>query len=360
MNAKEDILGLMPNEIVKIMEEMGEKAFRGQQVLEWLYRGVRDFEEMTNLPKATRKKLGDRYVIGSLKQLEKHLSHNGDTIKYLCLLNDGNIIECVVMRYSYGNTLCLSTQVGCRMGCSFCQSTKQGLVRNLEVGEMMAQVLMVEGDLGEAYDSNERNIRNVVLMGSGEPLDNYENVIKFLRLIHDPQAFNMSYRNITLSTCGLVSGIKNLALEDMPITLAISLHAPNEGLRRRIMPIASAYSVEEVIEGAKFYFEKTGRRVTFEYSLIDNLNDGIDCAKELGNMLAGFPCHVNVIPINEIEGASFRRSSDSRIERFVNTLKSFGIQVTRRRELGQDIGGACGQLKRGYLDKFDSMIENKI
>lgn len=353
MNGKVDILGLMPHEVIKGLEQMGEQPFRGDQVLNWLYKGVRDFEEMTNLPKATRKNLGDRYAIGNVRQLERHISDKSDTIKYLCLLADDNIIECVVMRYRYGNTLCLSTQVGCRMRCSFCQSTKQGLVRNLEVGEMMGQVLMANSDIGGSRDTDERSIRNIVLMGSGEPLDNYDNVIKFLRLAHHPQALNMSYRNMTLSSCGLVPEIEKLAMEDMPITLAISLHGPNDELRRQIMPIAGAYGIQDIIEVSRFYFEMTGRRVTFEYALIDGLNDGAYNAKELGERLRGFPCHVNVIPINEIKGVPHRRSPESRIELFIDTLKSYGIQVTRRRELGQDIGGACGQLKRGYLDDLN-------
>ena len=350
MDAKKDILGLMPHEMMKELQEMGEQAFRGKQVIGWLYRGAKNFSDMINLPKATREKLDNRYIIGNVKPIEKHISRKRDTIKYLCLLADHNIIECVVMRYRYGNTLCLSTQVGCRMGCSFCESTKQGLIRNLEVGEMMAQVLMTNADVDEDGEPEERGIRNIVLMGSGEPLDNYDNVMKFLRLVHHSDTLNISYRNITLSTCGLVPEMKRLAEEDIPITLSISLHAPNDELRREIMPVASAYKVQDIIEAGKFYFEKTGRRVTFEYTLMDHINDGVDHAEELGKQLKGFPCHVNVIPINEIQGAPYGRSSEHRIELFTKRLKSFGVQVTRRRELGQDIGGACGQLKRGYLD----------
>ncbi|NLY60608.1 MAG: 23S rRNA (adenine(2503)-C(2))-methyltransferase RlmN [Clostridiales bacterium] len=349
-DAREDILGLMPHEIVKRLQEMGEQAFRGKQVINWLYKGVISFEDMTNLSKATRKKLEDKYIIGSVKLLEKRISKNGDTIKYLCLLADHNIIECVVMKYNYGNTLCLSTQVGCRMGCSFCASTKQGLVRDLEVGEMMAQVVMANTHIKQ---TDERGIRNIVLMGSGEPLDNYSNVIKFLRLVNHPEGLNISYRNITLSTCGLVPKMKRLAQENIPITLSISLHAPNDELRKKIMPVASAYSVDEIIEAGKYFFEKTGRRVTFEYSLIDRLNDNVYDAKELASKIKGFPCHVNVIPINEIEDMPYKRSSESRIKVFVQTLKTLGVQVTRRRELGQDIEGACGQLKRSYLDSLD-------
>ena len=349
-HVKEDILGLMPNEIIKELADMGEQPFRGKQVVNWLYKGINSFGAMTNLPKSTRQKLESKYKIGSLKQIDRQKSEKGDTIKYLYLLADNNIIECVVMKYAYGNTLCLSTQVGCRMGCSFCASTKEGLVRNLEVGEMVAQLLIANSDIGRAED---RGIRNIVLMGSGEPLDNYQNVIKFMRLVHHPDVFNISYRNITLSTCGLVPKMKELSQEDIPITLSISLHAPNDEIRRKIMPVASAYSVDEIVQAGKYYFEKTGRRVTFEYSLIDRLNDSEENARELAYRLKDFSCHVNVIPINEIEGTPYRRSSEYRIESFINTLKSLGLQVTRRRELGQDIGGACGQLKRGYLDNVE-------
>jgi len=344
---KQDILDKSPEEITDILKQIGEPSFRGKQLLNWLYRGTKSFEDMTNLPKHTRIKLKERYMIGRVKQIKKMTSDNSDTIKYLCLLHDSNIIECVVMRYDYGNTLCLSTQVGCRMGCSFCESTRQGLIRNLEVGEMVGQVLMVNADLGEA---EKRNIRNVVLMGSGEPLDNYDNVVKFLNLIHDPNTLNISFRNITLSTCGLVPRMRELADMDIPITLAVSLHAPNDESRRRIMPVASAYSVREVVEAAKYYFERTGRRVSFEYSLMEGVNDGVEQAEELGRLLEDFPCHVNIIPINTIEGAPYRRSPEVRIQLFEKSLRSAGIQVTRRRELGHEIGGACGQLKRGYVD----------
>lgn len=349
-HVKEDILGLMPNEIIKELADMGEQPFRGKQVVNWLYKGINSFGAMTNLPKSTRQKLESKYKIGSLKQIDRQKSEKGDTIKYLYLLADNNIIECVVMKYRYGNTLCLSTQVGCRMGCSFCESTKQGLVRNLTVGEMMGQVLLANTDISEDNESEKRGIRNIVLMGSGEPLDNYDNVMKFLRLVHHPDTLGISYRNITLSTCGLVPGMRKLAQEGLPITLAISLHGSNDEIRRKIMPVASAYKVNDIIEAGKYYFEKTGRRITFEYALMDHLNDGMDNAEELGVLLKGFPCHINVIPINEIQDGLYKRSTENRIETFTKTLESLGLQVTRRRELGEDIGGACGQLKRGYLD----------
>lgn len=254
------------------------------------------------------------------------------------------------MKYHYGYTMCLSTQVGCRMGCRFCESTKQGLIRNLEPGEMIAQILEANKDLDSP---NERSIRNIVLMGSGEPLDNYDNTIKFLKLLHEPEGWNMSYRNMTLSTCGLVPAIRKLAGENIPLTLSISLHAPNDDIRKQLMPVASAYRVSEIIGAAKEYFEKTGRRVTFEYSLVRGINDSSENAAELAVKLKGFPCHVNVIPVNEIKDADFTRSQEEQIRKFIDVLKAKGIQVTRRRELGQDIQGACGQLKRGYLDSLN-------
>jgi 23S rRNA (adenine2503-C2)-methyltransferase len=331
------------------MEIFNEKPFRAKQVYQWIYKGVSNFEEMTDIPKPLKEKLSSRFYIGGIRVLKKLISKDDSTRKYLFLLQDHNIIECVVMKYYYGNTLCLSTQVGCRMGCKFCESTKQGLVRNLEPGEMMAQVLQANRDLNSP---NQRSIRNIVLMGSGEPLDNYDNTLKFLRLLHAPEGWNMSYRNMTLSTCGLIPGIMKLAEENIPLTLSISLHAPNDDIRRQLMPVASAYGVSEIIDAAKEYFNKTGRRVTFEYSLIHGVNDKQENALELAARLKGFPCHVNVIPVNEIKDSEFTRSNEFEIRQFIKILQDSGIQVTRRRELGQDIQGACGQLKRGYLDSL--------
>lgn len=346
---KENLLNLSLEEIKAVVKSFDEKPFRAKQIFKWLYKGASNFEDMTDIPKALKEKLSARYYIGGVKIIKKLTSQYDDTRKYLFLLPDRNIIEGVIMKYHYGYTMCLSTQVGCRMGCRFCESTRQGLIRNLEPGEMLAQVLQANKDLGPA---NKRWIRNIVLMGSGEPLDNYDNTIKFLKLLHDSEGWNMSYRNMTLSTCGLVPGIRKLAEENIPLTLSISLHAPNDNIRKMLMPVASAYGVSEIIDAAKEYFEKTGRRVTFEYSLVEGINDSLENAAELAERLKGFPCHVNVIPINEIEGGDFTRSDEEQICKFIDTLKARGLQVTRRRELGQDIQGACGQLKRGYLDSL--------
>jgi len=349
MHDKENLLNLNLEEMKELMKSFNEKPFRAKQVFKWIYKGVSSFDDMTDIPKSLKEKLSSRFYIGGIKIIKKLTSQYDDTRKYLFLLPDHNIIEGVVMKYHYGYTMCLSTQVGCRMGCKFCESTRQGLIRNLEPGEMIAQILEANKDLDT---SNERAIRNIVLMGSGEPLDNYDNIIKFLKLLHEPEGLNMSYRNITLSTCGLIPGIKKLAEENIPLTLSISLHAPNDGIRRQLMPVASAYGVSEIIDAAKEYFEKTGRRVTFEYSLVRGINDRCENAVELAERLKGFPCHVNVIPVNEIQDSDFTRSEEEQILKFIDTLKSKGIQVTRRRELGQDIQGACGQLKRGYLDSL--------
>lgn len=329
-------------EIEEYLLSIKEMKFRAKQLFQWIYKDVQSFSMMTNLPATLRENLEKDFFIGSLKQVKKVESSDGNTIKYLFSLQDHNIIECVVMKYSYGNTLCLTTQVGCKMGCRFCASTKGGLVRNLLAGEMAAQVLKANWD--EEPGKN-RSIRNIVLMGSGEPLDNYEQTLKFLSIIHHPLGLNISYRNITLSTCGLVPKIRRLAEERLPITLSVSLHAPNDDLRRRIMPIASVHTIDEILESSKYYFEMTGRRVTFEYSLINEFNDREEHALELIRILKGFPCHVNIIPINEVEGSDFKRSSEIAIKKFITLLDNNGIQVTRRREMGQDIKGACGQLR---------------
>ncbi len=349
MTEKPDLLNFLPEEIKELIKDMGYEGFRAEQIVKWLHRGIKDFNKMTDLPKPFRQKLQERFNIGSLEILEKRCSESRSAIKYLFLLAEHNIIECVVMRYRYGNTLCLSTQVGCRMGCKFCASTMDGLVRNLSAGEMLEQVLKVDTDLKEG---GENALGNLVLMGSGEPLDNYGNTVKFLKMVHYPLGKNISYRNITISTCGLVPKIIQLSEEGLPVTLSVSLHAPNDRLRRMIMPVASAYSLADIIQASKYYFKKTGRRVTFEYSLIRDFNDGEEHAMELADRLKGFPCHVNIIPINEVDGLIYKRSSEASIKKFIEMLEYRGINVTRRRELGLDIEGACGQLKRSYLASY--------
>ncbi|MGI6140336.1 MAG: 23S rRNA (adenine(2503)-C(2))-methyltransferase RlmN [Caldicoprobacterales bacterium] len=349
MKDKIDILDRTPEELISDMELLGERPYRGEQVFQWLYQGAASFSEMTNLPKTLRRKLEGKYIIGKLKQLKRLVSSDKRTIKYLYLLADNNIIECVLMKYHYGNTLCLSTQVGCAMGCSFCASATGGLVRQLTAGEMMAQILEVNRDIAGL---NWEPVSGVVLMGSGEPLDNYENTMKFLHQVHNPRGYNMSWRKITLSTCGLVPKIRLLADEEIGINLAVSLHAPNDKIRRKIMKIANAYTIEEVIGASKYYFEKTGRRVTFEYALISNVNDNPEHAFELSRLLKGFPNHVNLIPLNENRHSSQKRSQDAAIQRFVDILKSSGVNVTQRREMGLDIQGACGQLKTAYYEEL--------
>jgi 23S rRNA (adenine2503-C2)-methyltransferase len=343
-----DILELTLDELKSEMSALGEKPFRAGQIYKWLYKGAAHFEEMTDLSKTLIQKLNEHYTIGTLQQLKRLVSSDNHTIKYLYLLNDDNIIECVAMKYHHGVTLCLSTQVGCAMGCSFCASTTGGLIRSLTAGEMMDQVLSVNRDLAA---HGKEQIGGLVLMGSGEPLDNYANTLKFIRQIHDPKGFNMGYRNITLSTCGLVPKMRALADEGLSINLAISLHAPNDAIRKNIMRIANAYSIEDVIDASRYYFEKTGRRITFEYALIKGINDQPEHAGELSTLLKGFPCHINLIPLNENEHSSQKRSNEDSIKRFAGILESAGMNVTRRREMGLDIQGACGQLKAAYLKK---------
>jgi 23S rRNA (adenine2503-C2)-methyltransferase len=347
-NQKPDIFDLSLEELKNEITSLGEKPFRAEQIYKWLYKEAASFEEMTDLSRALIQKLDEHFAIGTLQQLKRLVSSDNCTIKYLYLLSDNNIIECVAMKYHHGVTLCLSTQVGCAMGCSFCASTTGGLIRSLTTGEMMAQVLSVNRDLAS---QGREQIGGLVLMGSGEPLDNYANTLKFIRQIHDPRGFNMGYRSITLSTCGLVPRMRALADEGININLAISLHAPNDAIRREIMKIANAYSIKDVIDASKYYFEKTGRRITFEYALIRGINDQPEHARELSALLKGFPCHINLIPLNENEHSSQKRSREDSIKRFESVLESAGMNATRRREMGLDIQGACGQLKAAYLKK---------
>lgn len=346
---KIDILDKSLEELKTELILFGEKKYRAEQIYQRLYQGASSFSEMTNLPKVLRQKLDEHYAIGTLQQLKRLISKDKHTIKYLYLLNDNNIIECVVMKYLHGNTLCLSTQVGCAMGCSFCASNTGGLIRQLTAGEMMAQVIQVNRDIAEL---KWEPVSGAVLMGSGEPLDNYDNTMKFLHQIHNPKGYNMGWRNITISTCGLVPKMRLLADEGIAINLAVSLHAPNDKIRKNIMKIANAYSIDEVVEASKYYFEKTGRRVTFEYALINDVNDRLEHASELARLLKGFPNHVNLIPLNENKHSDYKRSEDTIINKFASTLKSYGINVTIRREMGLDIQGACGQLKTAYLEKL--------
>lgn len=328
-------------ELEVYLETIGEKKFRGKQIFKWIHRGVECFEEMTDLPLKLREKLHQDGYIDNMSIATHQESKVDGTIKYLMRLGDGNLIECVLMRYSYGNSICISTQAGCSMGCNFCASTIGGKNRNLTSGELLGQILKVQRDSGE-------RVSNIVLMGTGEPLDNFENVIKFFGLVNNSEGLNIGMRHITLSTCGLVSEIKRLADLDLQITLAVSLHAPNDRIRTSMMPIARKYGYEELLDACRYYSEKTGRRITFEYALIESVNDGEGDALELSNRLKGILCHVNLIPLNKVKERSYNKSKKDAVAGFRDILLSRGIETTVRRELGSDIDAACGQLRRGY------------
>ena len=337
-----NLLDLDFSEIEKLVEDLGEKKFRAKQLF-LAMNSYKNANEITNLSKDFLVKLGSEFVFCPLEIYKKFEAKDG-TIKFLYKLSDNNLIEGVLMSYKYGNTLCVSTQVGCRMGCKFCASTLGGLVRNLTAGEILAQVLCVNryllGGLGD-----KRKITNVVLMGSGEPLDNYSNVVKFLRLVSYTDGINISLRNISLSTCGLVDKIRQLTDENLPITLTISLHAPNDELRQKTMPIANKYSISEIMDACKYYFDKTKRRIVFEYALIDGVNDTFECADELSKLVRGLSCHINLIPLNEVKERGLLGTSRKRAYAFMDRLTKNGVSSTVRRTMGEDIEGACGQLR---------------
>ena len=342
-----NILDYSLDEIKILIEDLGEKGFRAKQIYEWIYKKhIFDFKEMKNIPKSLQSKLNENFYIGIPKIIDCYESKIDETKKMLLLLEDKNIIESVIMKYKHGNSICVSTQVGCRMGCKFCASTLDGRVRNLTTGEILGQILVAEKML-------EDRISNVVLMGSGEPLDNYENVSKFLKLVTSPENLNIGQRHITLSTCGIVPKIYEFADLDMQITLAISLHAVNDEKRREIMPIANKYSIEEILEACKYYINKTKRRVTFEYSLVKNVNDTKEEAIALSKLVKGLLCHVNLIPVNEIKEREFKKSNEDSIKEFCETLKKNGIEATIRREMGADINAACGQLRKSYIESHE-------
>ena len=325
------------------MKENGESTFRGKQILSWIYKDINDFDNMNNIPKSLISKLKENFDIKLPKIIEVYKSDIDGTEKFLFGFEDGNLIESVLMRYKHGNSICISTQIGCRMGCKFCASTIEGRVRNLTTGEILAQVLVVQSYIKE-------RISNIVLMGSGEPLDNYDNVVKFLEVVSAEYGLNIGQRHITLSTCGIVPKIYELADKEFSITLAISLHAFSDEKRKEIMPIANKYSVYEILEACRYYINKTNRRITFEYALVKDVNDGTEDAKALGKLLRGMLCHVNLIPINEIKENTYKKSSKKSIEDFSEILKTQGIEVTTRREMGSDINAACGQLRRSYME----------
>ncbi len=340
------LLSLSLEQLKKLITEWGYPAYRAQQISTALWQG-KELEQF-NIPKELKALLREKgCTVGGVQIHQKRVSCDG-TVKYLYRLEDGNIIEGVFMRYKHGNTLCVSTQVGCRMGCAFCASTIGGLVRNLEPGEILGQVISANYDDGKI---GERRITNIVLMGSGEPLDNYENVIKFIKLITDTNGLNISARNISLSTCGLVPGIYALAKEKLGITLSLSLHAPNDEIRRELMPVSHAYTIEDTVAAMRFYVKTTGRRVIFEYALVEQKNDTPECAGQLAALIRGMQCHVNLIPLNSVHESGLKGSGTERVKNFMEILQEKGASVTIRREMGADIAGACGQLRRSYLQK---------
>ena len=326
-------------ELENFIVELGEKKFRAAQIYKWLHLGVTSYDEMTDISKSLREKLEKISYVSTLKTEEKFISKLDGTVKYLFSLPDGNAVESVVMRYHHGLTICISTQVGCRMGCRFCASTIGGLYRNLTAGEILNQVIFAQKDLGE-------RISNIVLMGIGEPMDNYDNVVKFLKNVNNEKGLNIGLRHITISTCGVVPGIIKLADEGLPVTLTISLHAPNDAIRDEIMPVNRKYKIKELVKACKYYLDKMGRRISFEYSLIHGVNDSLDNADELSRLVRPLHAHVNLIPVNKVEERDFEKSSKHDRDAFLNRLLNNGINATVRRELGSDISASCGQLRK--------------
>ena len=328
-------------ELAETIKALGQPPFRAKQVYSWLHKGVRSYEEMTNLPKNLRDRLGENYPIQAPTVVRRQESRKDGTIKYLWQLSDGNCVETVLMRYHYGNTVCISTEVGCRMGCAFCASTLGGLVRRLEPFEMLDQVLFTQVDSGLP-------ISHIVLMGIGEPLDNFDNVMRFLELVNSAEGMNISMRHISLSTCGLVPKIDELAKRNLQLTLSVSLHAPNDGIRDTIMPVNKLYPSQELIDACRRYYEATSRRISFEYAMIGGVNDSRENAKELIRRMKGLPCHFNLIPLNHVEESPLKPSSREAVAAFQKTLEDGGIPATVRRTLGGDIDASCGQLRRKY------------
>ena len=328
-------------ELTATIKELGQPAFRGKQVYTWLHKGVRSYEEMTNLPKGLRDALSEKYPICPPEVVRKQESKKDGTIKYLWKLADGNCVETVLMRYHYGNTVCISTEVGCRMGCAFCASTIGGLVRRLEPYEMLDEVLFTQIDSGLP-------ISRIVLMGIGEPMDNFDNVMRFLELVNSVDGMNISMRHISLSTCGLVPKIDELAEKKLQISLAISLHGPNDEIRNKIMPVNKAYPIDVLLEACRRYYAATSRRIHFEYAMIDGVNDSEANARELLKRLKGLPAHVNMIPLNHVEESPLKPSSKAAVAKFQKILEDGGVTATVRRTLGGDIDASCGQLRRKY------------
>lgn len=340
-----DIISMNLIELEEVMGLLGQSKFRAKQVFDWMHNKlVWDYDKMSNLSVSLREQLKEKYPLTEMRIIEKYSSQIDGTIKYLFELSDSHIIESVLMRYKHGNSICISSQVGCRMGCKFCASTLEGLIRNLKVSEMLGQIYKVEQDTGE-------RISNIVIMGSGEPLEYLDITTKFIELINHELGQNIGQRHITISTCGLVPRIYELADKGFQITLAISLHASTDEKRKQVMPIAHRYSIEEILKACQYYTDHTGRRITFEYSLIRGENDTIEDATRLAKLLKGMLAHVNLIPVNPIDERTYEAATNNSVEEFAKVLKSYNIETTLRRTLGADIDAACGQLRRRYLQK---------
>lgn len=336
-----DIKSMTLDELKNEMTGLGEKSFKAGQIYSWLHKhGAADFSEMTNISKDLREKLKNNYDIYTCTIEKKLVSVYDDTVKYLFRLFDGEFIESVVMKYKYGYTICVSSQVGCKMGCKFCASGIAGFIRNLTPSEILSQIYVAEKDLGI-------KISHIVMMGVGEPLDNFDNVMRFLGMISDENGHNISMRNISLSTCGVVSGIYKLMEKKLQLTLSISLHAPNDEIRNKTMPVNSRWNIDTLLKACRDYTKATSRRISFEYAMIDGVNDSDECAAELGKRLKGMLCHVNLIPVNAVKERDYKKSSDNRISAFIRVLERYNINVTVRRTLGSDINASCGQLRRG-------------
>ena len=349
---KQDIKSMTQEELRAFLVSLGEKPFRTAQIYQWMHEKLASsFDDMTNLSKVLRQKLQDACEYVSLEKVRVQISQIDGTRKYLFRLADGNVIESVLMRYKHGNSVCISSQVGCRMGCRFCASTLDGLERNLRPSEMLDQIYQIQRDTGE-------RVSNVVVMGSGEPLDNYDNVVKFLRILRMEGGLCIGMRSVSLSTCGLVENMRRFAQEDLPVTLSLSLHAPNDEVRKKLMPVARKYGMDDVLDACRYYIEKTGRRVIFEYALVHGVNADPAQAVELAGRLRGMQCHVNLIPLNSVPERGLTGVTEREVDAFKHALEQKGISVTRRREMGDDIEGACGQLRRRYIQDNNLNTEN--
>ena len=342
---KKDLKSLNLEQLTEELLSIGEKKFRAKQIYSWIHEKLADsFDEMTNLSKNLREKLKENYTLNSMDAVAVQTSKLDGTQKFLFRLQDGHVVESVLMRYHHGNSVCISSQVGCLMGCRFCASTIGGKVRDLAVSEMLGQIYKIRKMSGE-------RVHNVVVMGTGEPLDNYDNLVRFIKMLSDENGLNISQRNLTVSTCGIVPKIRQLAEEKFQMTLALSLHATTQEKRKKLMPIANKYNLKEVLDACHYYYEQTGRRITFEYSLVGGVNDTKQDAEELTRLIGKFPCHVNLIPVNPIKERDFVQPDKKECQAFRNKLEKNGINVTIRREMGRDIDGACGQLRKSYIDQ---------